>query len=91
MAWITGSASRTVPEAADRAVGLARRTDDGRRDRPASGRIREALDGGLAADLRTLLSRVEVHATTRRVDALLAEARFPLPSPTWPAVPWPPF
>lgn len=55
------------------------------------GRIREALDGGLAADLRTLLSRVEVHATTRRVDALLAEARFPLPSPTWPAVPWPPF
>ena len=54
-------------------------------------RIREGLDDGLAATLRTLLGRTEVRATIRRVDALLASERFPLPSPTWPAIPWPPF
>lgn len=55
------------------------------------GRIRDALDGELGAALGALLSRAEVRATARRVDALLAERRFPLPSPTWPAIPWPPF
>lgn len=54
-------------------------------------RIRAALDGGLGSDLAALLSRAEVRATTGRVDALLGAARFPLPSPTWPAIPWPPF
>jgi uncharacterized repeat protein (TIGR03843 family) len=54
-------------------------------------RIREALDGTLGADLGELLSRTEVLASERRLDALLAAGRFPLPSPTWPAVPWPPF
>jgi hypothetical protein len=55
------------------------------------GRIRAALDRDLAAELRTLLSRTEVRATIRRTDELLAEGCFPFPSPTWPAVPWPPF
>lgn len=55
------------------------------------GRIRTALDGELGATLRTLLGRTEVRATVRRVDALLESGRFPLPSPTWPAIPWPPF
>jgi hypothetical protein len=55
------------------------------------GRIRDALTGELGATLLTLLGRAEVRATSRRVDALLASERFPLPSPTWPAVPWPPF
>jgi hypothetical protein len=55
------------------------------------GRIRTGLDGDLGATLRTLLGRIEVRATVRRVDALLASERFPLPSPTWPAIPWPPF
>jgi uncharacterized repeat protein (TIGR03843 family) len=54
-------------------------------------RLREGLDADLGATLRTLLSRTEVRATVRRVDALLASGRFPLPSPTWPAIPWPPF
>ncbi len=54
-------------------------------------RIREALDGDLGASLRDLLSGREVDATRRRVDALLATGRFPLPSATWPAIPWPPF
>ena len=54
-------------------------------------RVRDALDGDLGATLRTLLSRVEVRATIKRTDELLASGCFPFPSPTWPAVPWPPF
>lgn len=54
-------------------------------------RIRTALDGELGTVLAGLLSRAEVRATVRRVDGLLANERFPLPSPTWPAIPWPPF
>jgi hypothetical protein len=54
-------------------------------------RVRDALDGELGTALRTLLSRTEVTATRRRVDGLLATGRFPMPSPTWPAIPWPPF
>lgn len=54
-------------------------------------RIREALDSDLGTALRTLLSRTEVTATRRRVDGLLSTGRFPMPSPTWPAIPWPPF
>jgi hypothetical protein len=57
----------------------------------ALGRVREGLDGALGDALRDLLSRAEVNATRRRVDSLLASGRFPFPSPTWPAVPWPPF
>ncbi len=54
-------------------------------------RIRAALDDDLGATLRTLLSRTEVRATIRRTEELLTSGCFPFPSPTWPAVPWPPF
>jgi hypothetical protein len=54
-------------------------------------RIREGLEADLGETLRQLLSRLEVRATTHRVDALLAGRRFPYPSPDWPAIPWPPF
>ncbi|HYH93500.1 MAG TPA: SCO1664 family protein [Candidatus Saccharimonadales bacterium] len=54
-------------------------------------RVRDGLDDELGAQLAGLLSRAEVRATVRRVDALLTRRRFPLPSPTWPAIPWPPF
>jgi len=47
--------------------------------------------GSLGAALRELLAPKEVAATRRRVDALLADARFPGPNPDWPAIPWPPF
>jgi uncharacterized repeat protein (TIGR03843 family) len=53
--------------------------------------IRSALDGELGETLGTLLSRLEVRATVRRTDELLASGRFPFPSPDWPAIPWPPF
>ena len=54
-------------------------------------RLRDALRGALARDLAGLLSRGEIAATRRRVDALLETRRFPLPRPDWPAIPWPPF
>jgi uncharacterized repeat protein (TIGR03843 family) len=54
-------------------------------------RLRAALAGELAVDLRPLLSRAELRATIRRADALLDARRFPYPSPAWPAIPWPPF
>ena len=54
-------------------------------------RIHEALGGDLGTSLRALLSKAEVIATRRRVADLLASGRFPLPSQTWPAIPWPPF
>jgi uncharacterized repeat protein (TIGR03843 family) len=53
--------------------------------------LRAALDGELGASLHGLLEPIEVAATIRRADRLLATRRFPRPSPTWPAVPWPPF
>jgi len=53
--------------------------------------LRADLDNALGAALRTLLDRREVRATTRRVDRLLREGTYPLPSGDWPAVPWPPF
>ena len=54
-------------------------------------RLQEALAGPLADELRDLLSPVEVRATERRVESLLRSGHFPVPSPTWPAIPWPPF
>lgn len=54
-------------------------------------RLRSALRGELGDRLRVHLSRVEVAALIRRVDRLLASGRFPQPSRTWPAIPWPPF
>jgi hypothetical protein len=54
-------------------------------------RLAEALRGDLARDLAGLLSRGEIAATRRRVEALLETRRFPLPRPDWPAIPWPPF
>jgi hypothetical protein len=54
-------------------------------------RLATALRGDLARDLVGLLSRGEIAATRRRVDALLETRRFPLPRPDWPAIPWPPF
>jgi uncharacterized repeat protein (TIGR03843 family) len=53
--------------------------------------LRSALDAGLGAVLATHLSRAEVRATARRVDDLLVERTYPLPSEGWPAIPWPAF
>ena len=57
---------------------------------PDVARLRRDLDGELGAALKPLLTRLEVRALRRRVDALLAAGVFPQPSGNWPAVPWPP-
>ena len=54
-------------------------------------RLCAGLNGELAVTLGGLLSAGEVEATRRRVEGLLATRRWPMPSPHWPAVPWPPF
>ena len=55
------------------------------------GQLGPSLDGPLAADLGELLTRREVRRFQQRVLALRRESTYPLPSPDWPAVPWPPF
>ena len=52
--------------------------------------LRGELDGPLGDELRRLLDRIEVAATGRRIDALLAAGAFPFPDPRRPALPWPP-
>jgi hypothetical protein len=52
--------------------------------------LRASLDGELGTRLRTLLAPVEVSATIRRIDRLLASGAFPQPDPRRPALPWPP-
>ena len=41
-------------------------------------------------DLQNLLSIEELEALIARVENLLKDGSFPLPSEEWPAVPWPP-
>ena len=52
--------------------------------------LRSGLDGDLGAELRRLLDPIEVGATCRRIDRLLAAGVFPQPDPRRPALPWPP-
>jgi hypothetical protein len=52
--------------------------------------LRADLDGALGAQLAGLLDRIEVSATARRIERLLAEGVFPQPDPRRPALPWPP-
>jgi uncharacterized repeat protein (TIGR03843 family) len=60
-------------------------------ERATLDRVAGALEAELAVELRPLLARPEIDATRRRIAAFLRRGRFPRPSPTWPAVPWPPF
>jgi uncharacterized repeat protein (TIGR03843 family) len=53
--------------------------------------LRTALAGPLGAELAEHLTRREVRATAFRVERLLAQGAYPLPSDDWPAIPWPPF
>lgn len=52
--------------------------------------LRAGLDGTLGDGLRALLDPIEVSATARRLDRLVASGVFPQPDPRWPAMPWPP-
>ncbi len=52
--------------------------------------LRLGLEGDLGRRLRTLIDPIEVTATARRIDRLLAAGVFPQPDPRRPALPWPP-
>jgi hypothetical protein len=52
--------------------------------------LRAGLDADLGDELRALLDPIEVTATARRIDRLLAAGVFPQPDPRRPALPWPP-
>ncbi len=54
-------------------------------------RLLATLDSGLDAELRELLSGVEVSAMRKRATRLLRAGRMPMPRGSWPAIPWPPF
>ena len=47
-------------------------------------------EGGLEAELSSLLTAGEVEATKIRVETLLKHRVHPYPPADWPAVPWPP-
>ena len=52
--------------------------------------LRTSLDGALGVTLYELLDPIEVRATARRIDGLLAAGVLPQPDPGRPALPWPP-
>jgi uncharacterized repeat protein (TIGR03843 family) len=54
-------------------------------------RLRGLLAGELGERLDALLTVTETAALAARVERLLDEGRFPLPSGDWPPIPWPPF
>ena len=54
-------------------------------------RLELALAGEIGAQIRELITAQEFDALSERIKRLKAEARFPSPSPDWPAIPWPPF
>jgi uncharacterized repeat protein (TIGR03843 family) len=55
------------------------------------GRVRTRLDGELGDALAPLLTSAELAALAARCDTLRRDGRFPAPTGTMPAVPWPLF
>lgn len=54
-------------------------------------RAHQLLLGELGERLKAFLTQDEIEATCSRVQNLIQRGRFPLPSPDWPAIPWPAF
>jgi len=52
---------------------------------------RELFTGSKLEIINGLITEEEISATVARIDRALIEGSFTLPSPDWPAVPWPPF
>jgi hypothetical protein len=42
-------------------------------------------------EIAVLINKEEMAALLQRIDRLISQGSFPLPSQEWPAVPWPPF
>lgn len=52
---------------------------------------RSIFSGEKLEIISSLITEEEINATVARIDRALIEGSFALPSPDWPAVPWPPF
>ena len=55
------------------------------------GSLRDIVTSAIGSELRELITEAEITRLVFRIDRLLDEASFPLPSQDWPPVPWPPF
>ena len=53
-------------------------------------KLRAAMDGGLGESLCEHITAGEIRVLTDRIERLERRARYPKPSPEWPALPWPP-
>lgn len=53
--------------------------------------LREMLSTGIPESVTGWLSTDEVESLEIRIKRLLADGTFPVPSPNWPAIPWPVF
>ncbi len=54
-------------------------------------KARELFASSKREIIASLIEEEEISATISRIDRALIEGSFLLPSPDWPAVPWPPF
>ena len=54
-------------------------------------KVRDLFTGSKLEIINGLITEKEIAATVARIDRALIEGSFALPSPDWPAVPWPPF
>lgn len=52
--------------------------------------LADAVAGELGGELAKYLTHGEIAEVAARIGRLRAAGRFPLPSPQWPAIPWPP-
>ncbi len=55
------------------------------------GCLRDIITSSVGSELLELITQAEITRLIFRIDRLLSEATFPLPSQEWPPVPWPPF
>jgi hypothetical protein len=54
-------------------------------------KARDLFTGSKLEIINGLITEEEIAATVARIDRALIQGSFALPSPDWPAVPWPPF
>ena len=53
--------------------------------------LQEILETDESGTLQSLISQTELLSLKSRIDALIKDRSFPLPSTDWPAIPWPAF
>ena len=53
--------------------------------------LQEILETEKNSTLQSLITQTELLALKTRIDALIKDRSFPLPSTDWPAIPWPAF